>query len=115
MTNRFKDFGGTTQEYAPLSFKIHGEEFQCRPAIQGKVLLSIVANSSEDDSAAVARTITEFFEKTLLPESYERFNTLLSDPDKIVTVETLGEITAWMVEEYSSRPTSQPEPSSSGQ
>jgi len=115
MTNRFKDFGGTTQEYSPLSFKIHGEEFQCRPAIQGKVLLNIVAGADESDGAAVARTINEFFEKTLLPDSLDKFNALLNDPDKIVTVDTLGEITAWLVEEYSSRPTQQPEPSSSGQ
>ncbi len=115
MTNRFKDFGGEIVEKTPLSFKIHGEEFHCRPAIQGRTLLNIVANSDESDGAAVARTINEFFEKTLLPESLEKFNNLLNDPEKIVTVDTLGEITAWLVEEYSSRPTQQPEPSSSGQ
>ena len=115
MTNRFKDFGGAAQEFSPLSFKIHGEEFHCRPAIQGKTLLTIVANSDESDGAAVERTINEFFEKTLLSESLEKFNALLNDPDKIVTVDTLGEITAWLVEQYSLRPMQQPEPSSSGQ
>lgn len=115
MTNRFKDFGGTVVEQTPLSFKIHGEEFHCRTAIQGKVLLNLVANSDESDGAAVAKTINDFFELTLMPESLERFNALLADPEKIVTVETLGEITAWMVEQYSLRPTQQPEPSSSGQ
>lgn len=115
MTNRFKDFGGTVVEQTPLSFKIHDEEFHCRTAIQGKTLLNIVANSNESDGAAVAKTINDFFETTLMPESLERFNTLLSDPEKIVTVETLGEITAWLVEQYSLRPMQQPEPSSSGQ
>jgi hypothetical protein len=115
MTNRFKDFGGGVGDTSPLSFKIHGEEFHCRPAMQGKVLLGIVANSNESDGAAVAKTITDFFKATLLPDSYEKFNALLEDPEKIVSVDTLGEITAWLVEEYSSRPTQQPEPSSSGQ
>lgn len=116
MTNRFKDFGsGGEVSKAPLSFKLHGEEFECRPNLQGKTLLDIIANAGDDDGVGAAKSITEFFNVALLPESAERFNKLLTDPDKIVTVDTLGEITAWLVEEYSSRPTQRPEPSSSGQ
>jgi hypothetical protein len=118
MTNRFKDFGaGGSVNTTPLSFKIHGEEFHCRPSIQGKTLLDIVANSGSGDDSGVgaAKTINTFFEVTLVEESYKRFEALLTNPDKIVSVETLGEITAWLVEEYSSRPTPQPEPSLSGQ
>lgn len=112
MTNRFKDFGsGSDVTTEPLKFQLHGEEFECRPALQGKVLLDLVANSDENDGAAVAKTMTTFFKTTLLDESYERFNTLLEDPEKIVTVETLGEITGWLVSEYSGRPTPGPEDS----
>jgi hypothetical protein len=112
MTNRFKDFGsGTTVADTPVSFKIHGEEFECYPALQGKMLLDLVANSNENDGAAVAKTIDAFFKAVLVEESYSRFETLLKDPTRIVSVETLGEITAWLVEEYSSRPTGGPEAS----
>ena len=112
MTNRFKDFGsGKDVNSEPLKFALHGEEFECRPALQGKVLLDLVANSDENDGAAVAKVMTTFFKTTLVEESYERFNTLLEDPDKIVSVETLGEITGWLVSEYSGRPTSGPEDS----
>jgi hypothetical protein len=115
MTNRFKDFGsGGEVNRAPLSFKLHNEEFQCKPSIQGKVLLDIVADA-DDDGAGAARTITKFFEVTLVPESFTRFELLLKDSEKIVTVETLADITGWLVEEYSSRPTQRPEPSLSGQ
>jgi hypothetical protein len=115
MTNRFKDFGsGGEVNKAPLSFKLHGEEFQCRTAIQGKTLLDLIANS-DGEGSEVADTINRFFKLTLTEESYPRFNALLENPDTIVTVETLGDITAWLVEEYSSRPTPQPEPSLSGQ
>jgi hypothetical protein len=115
MTNRFKDFGsGGDVSTAPLSFKLHGQEFECRSNLQGKVLLDIVANAG-DDGAGAAKTITLFFDACLLPSSAERFNALLENPDTIVSVETLGDITAWLVEEYSSRPTQQPEPSLSGQ
>lgn len=112
MTNRFKDFGsGNTVDTTPLSFKLHGEEFECHKALQGKVLLDLVANSNEDDGAAVAKTIDSFFKAVMDEENYERFDALLRDPTKIVSVETLGEITAWLVEEYSSRPTGGPEDS----
>lgn len=112
MTNRFKDFGsGKTVNEEPLKFKLHSEEFECRPSLQGKVLLDLVASSDENDGAAMARTMDKFFKLTLIEESYERFTALTEDPDRIVSVETLGEITAWLVEEYSGRPTQGPEDS----
>ena len=107
---RFKNFGseeGINKE--PLSFELYGEEFHCKPAVQGKVLLEIVANMDADDSSYVATTVSKFFEYTLLPESFERFDALLHDPDRIVTVETLGEITTWLMSEYTQRPTQRPE------
>lgn len=116
MSKRFKDFGkGGQVDKRPLSFSLYGEEFHCHPTIQGHALLSIVANSNLEDGASVARGMDKFFNTCLISESLERFNALLSDPEKIVSVETLGEITAWLMEEYSNRPTQQPDPSSSGQ
>jgi hypothetical protein len=107
--NRFKDFGaGENLSKEPLKFKLHGEDFECWPNLQGKVLLDLASNTSEDDSAAAAKTMNDFFAAALKPESLARFNSLLEDPERIVTVETLGEITAWLVEEYSSRPTQEP-------
>jgi len=107
MAKRFKDFGSTFDgvNNQAVTFKLHGEEFECHANMQGKVLLNIVANSNEDDPKSVASTMTEFFQQALLPESYERFNKLLEDPDTIVTVDVLGEVTGWLVEQYSARPT----------
>lgn len=116
MTNRFKDFGaGSSVNKEPIVFKLHGEEFTCVPSLQGKALLGIVSGASAEDGAAAAKSIIDFFEVCLVAESYERFDNLLSDPEKIVSVDTLGDITAWLVEQYSSRPTKGPEPSQSGQ
>jgi len=107
MTNRFKDFGaGSDLPTEPLSFKLYGETFEGHSNLQGKVLLNLASSTAdEDNAAAAAKTMDDFFAAALKPESYARFEALLEDPDKIVTVETLGEITAWLVEEYSSRPT----------
>lgn len=116
MANRFKDFGsGGDVPKEPVVFKLYNEEFSCRPALQGKTLLDMVANSNSDDGGEMARIVEMFFEQALTPESYERFEALLKDPDRIVTVETLGEISAWLVEQYTARPTQEPEGSSTGQ
>ena len=103
MTTRFKDFGvGSSQATLdPLSFRLHGQDFECYPALQGKVLLDMVSMAGSEDASDMAGGVMEFFKKTLKPESYTRFEALTQDPETIVTVETLGEITAWMVAEYS--------------
>lgn len=112
MTARFKDFGSgkaSDTSSTPLSFKLHGIEFECLPQLQGKVLLEFVelANSENvGDSARVTRT---FFSRVLKDESYKKFDELLDDKEKIVTVETLSEIISWLIEEYSNRPNQQPE------
>lgn len=116
MTGRFKDFGEDSNvSKEPISFKLYGEEFQCKTAIQGKVLLDIVKETSSEDPGAAAAMIDSFFSTALLPESYERFQNLLKDPEKIVTVETLSEITAWLISEYSERPTKESSDSQTGQ
>jgi hypothetical protein len=102
---RFKDFGGSVDtSIEPVTFKLHGEDFTCVTQLQGKVLLELVADSSSEDPVKTAATMTKFFETVLLDESYARFNELLKDKEKIVPVETLAEITSWLVEEYADRP-----------
>lgn len=109
--SRFKDFGvGSTKDSAePISFKIHGEDFHCVPEIQGKVLLNLVADSGSEDPIKSAGAINKFFDMVLEDESLDRFNLLVEDKHKIVTVETLSEIIAWLMEQYTDRPEEQPE------
>ena len=107
---KFRDFGSgkNTGEKEPVTFKIHGEEFSCREELQGKTLLDLVAQSSAENPAEAAKTIGNFFKNVLVAESYERFNKLITSPDKIVTVETLAEISGWLVEVYAGRPEEEP-------
>lgn len=110
MTDRFKDFGtGAASDASPLSFKLHGETFECIPQIQGKVLLDLVADSSSEDPSKSTAVINTFFDAVLLDESLNRFKSLMTDKTRIVTVDTLAEITGWLVEEYSNRPKERPE------
>jgi hypothetical protein len=108
--SKFRDFGATNlDELEPISFKIHGEEFHCIKAMQGKVLLDMIAKSSSEDAAEQAGIVTSFFSQVLEDESLERFNALVTDKHRIVTTETLAEITSWLIEQYSDRPNQQPE------
>jgi hypothetical protein len=110
-TSRFKDFGAGKDngKKEPLVFKLHGEEFQCIPQVQGQVMLNLVIDSNSSDPSATARVISGFFKSVLEDESYVKFEELLADKKRIVSVETLSEIVAWLIEEYGNRPEEQPE------
>ena len=108
---RFKDFGSGSSDAPkePINFKLFGEDFSCKPAIQGKVLMNLASGANADDPSAAAKTIDDFFKYVLLEESNERFQALLIDPDRIVSMETISDIVAWLIEEYTNRPNQQPE------
>jgi hypothetical protein len=113
-SSRFKDFGSAEVVMEPLSFKLYDEDFHCKTSLQGKVLLDMVAAATSQDAGDAAQLVSGFFSKALMPESYERFKVLL-ESEKIVTVELMGEITSWLVEQYSGRPSEGPTDSLSGQ
>lgn len=115
MSSRFKDFGSPAVAQEPLTFSLYGETFECRPSLQGKFLLELISESSSDDPGASATVVQKFFDTVLLEDSLEKFNELANDPEKIVSVETLSEITGWLVEQYSARPTQPSEVSPNGQ
>jgi hypothetical protein len=108
---RFKDFGSGSSDTPkdPISFKLFEEEFSCKPAIQGKVLMNLAVNSTSEDAGAAAQTLNDFFGYVLLEESNVRFQELLVDEHRIVTMDTLSDIVAWLIEEYTARPNQQPE------
>lgn len=109
--SRFKDFGTGTakKENKPLVFRLYDEDFQAIAQIPGVVMLDMARDAGSEDSAVSAGVILDFFEKVLTKDSWTRFNVLAKDPERIVTLETLGEIVGWLMEEYSDRPESQPE------
>ena len=115
---KFKDFGtGTTdiENAEPISFKLYDEEFFCLPKIQGKVLLDFIQRANSEDVVENALIVQTLFAKVLKAESFVRFDALLEDQDRIVTIETLSEIVGWLIEEYSGRPNQEPEVSQAGQ
>jgi hypothetical protein len=97
-------------DYDPLEFEINDQTFKCKPALQGAVLLEFVAKADSEEGGAAAGAMYDFFGDVMDELEYKRFRNYLKNPDIIIEMETIGEIAAWLVEEYTARPT---EPSSS--
>jgi len=115
---KFRDFGSpvTAENSEPVSFKLYGEDFQCRAQIPGKVMLDLATRSAdENDAAGNAQVITDFFDFVLVPESAARFSALCMDPERVVTIEQLMAIVSWLMETYAERPTTRSEDSPAGQ
>lgn len=110
MTNRHKDFGRPVKqdELEPVSFDLYDETFNCYKQIHGVTLLTFVKRASSDDGKEATDALLSIFERVMPNEEYERFVALCDDPEKVVPVETLGEIIGWLMEVYSERPTEQP-------
>lgn len=108
MTKRHRSFGVKKREELPedeiITFDIDGEDFTARPDIPGAVILDFVAAADAGPGKAAAK-IMEFFERALDQENHKRFEAKVNDPDVIVEMETLSDIVAYLIEEYTSRPT----------
>jgi len=108
---KFKDFGTPSAlDAEPISFKLYGEEFHCRPQIPGKIMIDLAAKTADEDNAAAnAAVILDFFKAVLIADSASRFDLLVNDPDRVVTIEQIMEIVSWLMEQYAERPTPRPE------
>ena len=109
---RFKDFGsGEALDKEPINFTLYNENFECYPAIPGKVLLDFAKTSSKDDNSSTIEALDSFFSKSMKPESYERFAALIVDPERVVSMKDLVSVVEWLIAEYAERPTEGSEPS----
>ena len=106
MQTRHMDFGTPSKlsDYAPLTFSVAGEEFSCKAAIQGKVLLDFISEADSNDGGRAATAIQRFFAEAMPPDDYVRFYKLIEESEYIFDMEELSAITTWLVEQYSSRP-----------
>ena len=118
MTGRHKSFDVRKMDPAVredrLTFDLAGQTFKCRSVLPGWLLLKFVAMSSRDARGADAGALYTFFQDVLEPESYRRFEEVVSGEEYVIEMDTLGEISSWLISEYTDRPTPQPSPSVNG-
>lgn len=103
---RFKSFGVPENlNPDPITFEIYGEEFTAYPEIQGSHLLQFSKEVGSEDNAEVTGALLNFFKTVLYEESYERMETLWNDKERIVPIDVISDIVAFLIEEYTDRPT----------
>ena len=106
---RTKNFGSGTpkKNLDPITFTLHDEDFTAVSQIQGALLIQLVKDSQSTDTSKAAAVILDFFDEVLEEESLVRFKALTHSKDRFVDMQTLAEIVAWLVEEYTNRPEEQ--------
>jgi hypothetical protein len=109
---RTKDFGAAKDlsSFEPLTFTLAGQEFTCRPAIQGQSVMKLAASADPDNPSSGAIAVQQFFKVAMDEENYKKFDELTTSPDHIIEMSTLSEIVQWLMEEYTNRPTKEPTP-----
>ena len=113
---RFKDFGTPhrADDYEPLTFQLAGQEFSCKGAVPGNVLLKFIAEADSNSGGRAAEAMRTFFYSVMEPDEAKRFYDLLDGDEFIIDMLDLVEISSWIIEEYSERPTQPSKASSSG-
>ena len=101
-----KDFGSPEVPTKKVDFKLFEQKFECKPAVQGTTLLEYSVKFGSTDDAVVNQAFLDFFKTALTEESYKDMKALWDDDEKIVPIETLGDIMGYLIEEYTDRPTS---------
>lgn len=115
---RFKDFGSDqildTTAYEPVTFRLDGKDFTCYPVIPGAALLEFVSDADSGEGGRASESIIKFFKAAMPEDEFERFSALIKRPDRVTPIDVLAEISTWLVEVYSDRPTELPSASPTG-
>jgi hypothetical protein len=108
-TPRHKSFAASEEntpeeELVPVTFDVAGETFTAKADIQGIVLMDFLEAS---DSGGVTSLVAfkKFLAEALDEEEYARLDNVFRTAPKTIPVETIAQIVAYLVEEYTSRPT----------
>lgn len=114
---RTKSFRGGKKitDFEPVDFELNGETFNCKRAIQGAVILEFVSKADSESGGEAAGALWNLFSDVMEPDEYKRFHDYVNGEDIIIEMTTIGEIAAWLIEEYTSRPTTGSESSDTGQ
>jgi hypothetical protein len=89
----------------PIPFELEGETFEAYAQVPGAVLLDFIAASSQEDSNGTAGAILGYLKSSMDRENFKRFDKLTRDPEKIIQLQVLADIVAYLIEERTSRPT----------
>jgi hypothetical protein len=116
----FRDFSRKRQE---IAFRVEPDDFQCVPALSIYALQDIMKLYQSDDfktaredhnASKIVAILTSIFEFFLLPDAFQIFVKRLSDRKNPIDHVQLLEITGWLIEVYTKRPSQPSQGSSAG-
>lgn len=89
-----------------ITFDLHGETFTALPEIQGIALMEFIEANTLGGQATLGALI-QFLKNSMDDVEYEKLHVLLMSKDKTknTPIDVIAEIVAYLVEEYTSRPT----------
>jgi hypothetical protein len=88
----------------PVTFDVAGETFEAKPEIQGIVLMDFLEASDGGGVGSIV-AFKNFIKDSMEEDEYTRFDKHLRTAKENVGVAKIAEIVAYLVEEYTSRPT----------
>lgn len=116
----YRDFDSARDEVLKNRprFTMGGREWTCRPKLATRTLMSI-QHDYQNDSVDVEQMLRNFFSQVLVRADREPFNAMLnSEPDDdtdddavFIGIDQLNSCMEWLVEQYTGKAISPPEPS----
>jgi hypothetical protein len=109
-----KDF---TRKRSEIKFTIDDEVFEAAQAIPADTLLDFAVNFQGLDEASgedQRQSMLTILETVLLPESYQRFRTRMSNQLRPIELSQANDVIEWIMGEYGMRPTLPSVPSADG-
>jgi len=109
-----RDFDAELEERArerePVTFTLRGEEWQLRTSIAfGNIVAIALANKQGDEASAIAAS-RDLIVSSVVPDQRDDFESVVDDLD----MDTVLDLTKWIVETVTGRPTEPPSASRAG-
>lgn len=107
-TSRHRSFSSSEEapkeQLEPVTFDLAGETFAAKPELQGIVLMDFLEASDGGGVTSIVAFKT-FLEESMEEAEYARLNKHLRTATENVDIEKIAKVVAYLVEEYTSRPT----------
>jgi hypothetical protein len=91
-------------------FTLAGEQFHTYPGMS----ITLVRDDEEDETLDPLASTIKFIRDLVVVEDRERFDHLITSPDVYIDVQDLLQLSNWLVEVISGRPTKSPGSSGNG-
>lgn len=84
-------------------------EVKTVPAVAGSIVLDFMAETTEEDPGTLALAVNKMLRISIVPEDWDEFKAFIDNSENGITLDILSEISGYLAEAFSGRPT-EPQP-----